>query len=256
MKNLILIWLFTLTISVPINKNSYSQDLNGFAPGEEIEFLIRFGPIVGGKAIATLESSQLNNQEVYHAKMIARSAGLADLLYRVEDIYESYFSPETGLPYLAIRNISEGDYRFYNETEFNHTENYVLSKKSGKIEVPEGILDMVTALYKIRRLDYSNYEDGDIIEITTYFDDEIFPFDIRYKGIETIKTSVGKVECIKFVPFVEPGRIFESEDDMTIWVSNDKNLLPIRVKFDLIVGSIKCDLVNYANLKYPSVILD
>jgi len=254
MKYLIQIRLLIFALVIPIS--NYSQNINGFAPGEEIEFIIKYGPIVGGRAIATLENARINNQEVYHAKMVARSAGLADLLYRVEDIYESYFSPETGLPYMAIRNISEGDYRFYNETEFFHKDNYVLSQKSGKIDVPEGILDMVTALYKIRRLNYSNYKDGDIINITTYFDDEIFPFDIRYKGIETIKTSLGNVECIKFVPFVEPGRIFESEDDMTIWVSNDKNLLPIRVKFDLLVGSIKCDLVNYSNLKYPSNILD
>ncbi len=247
---------FLIILLCIISITAKMQDLNGFKPGEYLEFSIHYGPIVGGKAIATLEQTPLNNQEEYHAKMIARSAGLADLLYNVEDIYESYFNPVTGLPSKAIRNISEGDYRFYNEIEFNREENIVLSQKSGKIEVPEGILDIVTALYKIRRLDYSNYKDGNIIKITTYFDDEIFPFDIRYKGVETIKTNLGKIECIKFVPFVEPGRIFESEDDMTIWVSNDKNLLPIRIKFDLIVGSIKCDLVSYSNLKYPLTILN
>ena len=137
--------------------------------------------------------------------------------------------------------------------KFYQEENYVLSqKKQGeKIEVPKNILDMVSLFYSIRNHDYKNFKYDQLIKIVTYFDDEIFPFDIRYRGIETIRTPLGKFECLKFVPFVEPGRIFESEDDMTIWISNDKNLIPLRIQFDLIVGSFKCDLIKYKNLKFP-----
>ena len=73
--------------------------------------------------------------------------------------------------------------------------------------------------------------------------------DIRFYGTETIKTKFGKVNCLKFSPLVEPGRIFDSPDDVTIWVSNDNNKIPIRIQFNLIIGSVKCDLVEYENLK-------
>ena len=91
-------------------------------------------------------------------------------------------------------------------------------------------------------------KNGDVIPITTFFGDEIFPFPLRYKGIETVKTKLGKHKCYRFDPVVEVGRIFESEDDMTIWISADDNMVPIRVKFDMILGSVKCDLVKYKNL--------
>jgi hypothetical protein len=54
---------------------------------------------------------------------------------------------------------------------------------------------------------------------------------------------------------VEPGRMFESEDDMQIWLSDDKNVIPIKVRFDLVVGSLRMELDEYDNLKYPIVFI-
>ncbi len=117
-------------------------------------------------------------------------------------------------------------------------------------EVPADVRDMVAVFHYIRNVDYDHMQYDEIIKINTFFDNEIFPFDMRYRGTEVIKTKGGTFRCIKLVPFVEPGRIFKSEDDMTIWLSDDRNRVPIRVKFDLTVGSIKCDLIEFSGLKY------
>ncbi len=45
---------------------------------------------------------------------------MADAIFKVVDIYESYIDPETELPVFTIRNISEGRYRKYNEVIFDH----------------------------------------------------------------------------------------------------------------------------------------
>jgi hypothetical protein len=50
---------------------------------------------------------------------------------------------------------------------------------------------------------------------------------------------------------VEKGRVFKEEEDMTLWVSDDANKVPIRVKSDLLVGSIEMDLVEHKNLVRP-----
>jgi hypothetical protein len=70
----------------------------------------------------------------------------------------------------------------------------------------------------------------------------------RFQGYETIKTSMGQVECMRFLPIVITGRVFKSQDDMTVWFSNDKNFLPVRIKFDIFVGSVYCDLIEYEGL--------
>jgi hypothetical protein len=44
-------------------------------------------------------------------------------------------------------------------------------------------------------------------------------------------------------------RVFKDEDDMTVWVTDDANRVPVRVQTDIWVGSLKVDLVNYKNLR-------
>jgi hypothetical protein len=59
------------------------------------------------------------------------------------------------------------------------------------------------------------------------------------------------VECLKLRPYVQSGRVFKEQESVTLWVSNDDNKLPIRLQADILVGSIKADLENFKNLKYP-----
>jgi hypothetical protein len=157
---------------------------------------------------------------------------------------------ETGLPIKAIRNISEGTYKYYDEILFNRKENTVISKRKGKVSISENTMDILSAFYYARNNYFKNLKQGDIISLETYFDDGLFTLQIRYKGTETIKTNLGKINCLKFSPVVEPGRIFDTPDDVTIWISNDNNFIPVRIQFDLLVGSIKADLIKYENLKH------
>jgi hypothetical protein len=92
---------------------------------------------------------------------------------------------------------------------------------------------------------------GEVIEIMTYFSNELYPLRIRFKGIETIKTKIGKVECYKFSPVTEVGRSFNGEEDMHVWISRDNNRIPVRIQFNLVVGSFTCDLQSYKNLQNP-----
>jgi hypothetical protein len=70
-------------------------------------------------------------------------------------------------------------------------------------------------------------------------------------GKEVINSKFGKIECMKFRPLVQSGRVFEEKGSVTLWVSDDKNRLPIRLQANILVGSIKADLENFKNLKHP-----
>ncbi len=222
-----------------------------YQPGEKLTYLAHFGFINAGEATFSLERTTLDSVEVYHAVAEANTIGVADKIYKVRDVYESYFDVETGLPYLAIRNIKEGNYRYYNEVKFYHEQQKVISQKSGEHEVAPTILDMVSAFYHLRNSLFNELSPGDVVVLDTFFADEIFPLKVRYNGNEKIKTKLGRFDVMRFSPVVEPGRIFDSEDDVTIWITNDKNFIPVQVRIDLIIGSIKCDLVAYEGLKYP-----
>jgi hypothetical protein len=92
---------------------------------------------------------------------------------------------------------------------------------------------------------------GDMITITTWFTDELYPIRLRYIGMDDVRTKVGKIRCYKFNPVTESGRLFKDENGATFWFSADKNYLPVKVRFDIFVGSFTVDLNSYEGLTVP-----
>ena len=88
-----------------------------------------------------------------------------------------------------------------------------------------------------------------------FFDKENYGFKLKYLGEETISTDFGNIECLKFRPYVMAGRVFKEEESLTLWVSKDKNKLPLRIKADLAVGSLRADLEAFKGLKHSFKIL-
>jgi hypothetical protein len=58
------------------------------------------------------------------------------------------------------------------------------------------------------------------------------------------------------VPVVQEGRIFEEEEDMIVWITDDKNKIPVLAQAKVLVGSIKMELVEYQNLSNPIAKID
>lgn len=223
-----------------------------FKAGENLTYQVRYGIIVAGISNLSLTEEVYQNKTVFHALTLGQTTGLADKIYGVKDIYESWFDKKTNLPYKQIRNISEGHYRKYNEVTYDRKNNTVHSKLSGIHKVPAKILDLTSTFYYIRRVDFSKVKEGDVISVNMYFSDEIFPFRLIYKGKETIRTKFGKIKCLKICPIVEVGRMFKTRDDLTIWFTDDDNCLPVLVKMDIrIVGSVILKLISFENTVHP-----
>lgn len=227
-----------------------------FRTGEWLNYRMHYGFVTGAELNARLVDTLINNKRYQHSYCYAGTVGLADMLFQVRDIYQSYFDPATNMPIKAIRNISENGYRFYNEVTFYHERDTVYSKRSKKyLRVPSGIMDLVSAFYYSRRVTFDRVKAvGDTVEFDTFFDDRIFNLKVVYRGRQTIRTELGRIDCMKFNPIVEKGRVFDTENDVSFWVSADKNYIPIRAEMKLMIGAFQCDLVGYKNLMHPLII--
>ncbi len=220
-----------------------------FQTGEELTYMAKYGFLKGAIATLKIQLEKNGYDYIYHVKATAKTAGATGKFFTVNDTYESYIEMQTGLPIKAIRNIREQNYWSYNEVLFDRKQNKVISLKSGEHKVPPNILDILSAFYYARRFLFMNIQPGEMVTITTYFEDKIYPLSIRFKKYDIIRTDFGKINCLKFVPVVEPGNVFRSEDDLEIWITNDKNYIPVKLKVDLLIGSLKCFLVDYSGLK-------
>lgn len=241
-------------VSLLIPQTGQGQDIT-YLPGERVRYVVHYGLINGGYATLELFNDTLNNKEYWHSRAIGQTTGVADAIFRLKDVYESYIDPQTDLPYFTIRNIKEGRYRRYNEVTFDHKtrsdSTIILSDRTGKHIAPPRLHDILSCFYFFRKnylTNYTSIKKGDMITIMTWFTDELYPIRLKYLGMEEVKTRIGKIKCHKFNPVTETGRLFKTEDDMSIWFSSDKNYLPVKIRFDIFVGSVTVDLIAYEGL--------
>lgn len=246
---LTLLLLLTFTGLIAQSKKAYGD-------GEWFRFRIHYGLITAGYATLEVEQKQLNGREVYHVQGEGRTTGITKLFFSVEDYYESYIDTQRDIPYRFIRKIDEGGHTKDIQIDFDHETNQALvfNKKHDKKETltfPKDAQDMVSAFYYLRnRLDVRNMKEGDVTELNMFFDKENYKFRLKFLRRETLKTKFGKVPCMVFRPYVMAGRVFKEKESLTVWVSDDENKIPVRIKASLAVGNLKADLVEFKGLKH------
>jgi len=248
--------IFITTIALVLSSAAWSQDTS-YIVGEKAYYVVKYGIITGGTSSLELTNDTLNGKEVWHSKFVAKTTGLADALFKVLDVYESFIDPETELPVMSIRNIREGRYRKYNEVTYDHTSRadsaVISSLLTGIHTTPHGIHDILSCFYYFRNhllpAD-SILKEGEITTIVTWFTDELYPIKLKYIGTDVVRTKVGKIRCYKFNPVTEVGRLFKTEEDVSFWFSADKNFLPVKVRFDIFVGAFTVEVVSYEGLLY------
>ena len=234
-----------------------------YGPGERVTFQIKYGMVGSGLATLEMKEGFYQGKPIWHAVVTGQTTGFADALYRVRDTYESYIDPETDLPVFSIRNIQEGRYRMYNEVGFDHAartdSTLVFSDLTGSHTGPKGLLDIVSCFYWFRKY-YLAVADtlvpGETFRMMTWFADELYPIVLRYMGTETVKTRKGKIRCHRFHPVTEVGRVFKTEEDMVMWFTADENFLPVKLRFDIFVGSFHVDMTSYEGLRAPLKYID
>lgn len=225
-----------------------------FVAGEEVTmkvFYSTLGMYIGaGEAKFTTTLETLNGKPVYHCVGDGKTFSFFDNFYKVRDRYESYLDTANLLPYKFVRNVNEGGYKKYNNVTFNQGAGTAVST-NGVFKVPNCIQDVVSCVYYARNINFDKYKEGDKIPFKMFLDDEVYDMYIKYMGKEKVKTRYGKFNAIKFKPLLIKGNIFDGGEKMNAWVSDDPNHLLLRIESPIAVGSVKIDMMDYKNLRYP-----
>lgn len=226
---------------------------NAFRAGEKVEYLIHYGMLDAGWATLTVEDSKykFGDREAYRIVGTGKSLGTFDWFYTVRDHYETYVDKKGMFPHRFIRNVDEGGHKIYQDYTFHPDKRAYTSTKGESYVTPAFVQDMLSSYYYARTIDYSNAKPGDIFTITTVVDDEVFPLKMKFLGKEKIKVDAGTFNCLKFAPVVQKGRVFKKEEDLSVWITDDANHLPVMAKAKIVVGSIKMELQTYQGLANP-----
>lgn len=230
------------------------QENNAFKAGEILSYRLHYGIIDAGVAVLEVKPEIMNvsGRNVYHIVGNGYSKGSFDWFFKVRDRYETFIDKDALLPWMFVRRVNEGGYIINQDYKFNHYTNKVDVGNGEKVDIPPGTQDMISAFYAARNLDFSNAKEGDVFTVNSIVDKELWPLKMRYVGKETITCDIGKFKCIKFRPIVQKGRIFKHEEDLNVWITDDKNHVPIRAEAKLLIGSVRLDITGTKNLANSS----
>lgn len=263
MKNLFLTILsvlsFTLLLANDIenlegdaSKDNFTKVKNqAFTPGEKLTYRLSYGFMDAGEAVLTVNKTdkKVRGRELWRVRGVGKTISAFEWFYKVHDVYESYVDAEGLFPWMFIRRVNEGGYKIEQDYTFYQHKKVVDNGDGKKFKVPSMVQDMISAFYYARTLDFSTAKMNQQFLVNIFLDDELYPTKIKYKGKEIVKTRKGKFRCHKFAPVVQEGRVFNTEDDLTIWITDDENKIPLVAKANIKVGSLKMHLVKWENLK-------
>lgn len=223
---------------------------NAFKPGETLVYRLSYGVFDAGEAILTVDETDklVRGRKLWRVRGIGKTISAFEWFYKVNDRYESYIDAEGVFPWIFIRRVDEGGYIINQDYTFHQHKNLVDNGEGKKFSVPDMVQDMISSFYYARTLDFSKAKKGEEFLVNIFLDDELYPTKIKYDGKEVVKIRKGKFRCHKFVPVVQEGRVFNSEEDLTVWITDDDNKIPVLAKANIKVGSLKMHLVGWEGL--------
>lgn len=237
---------------------------DSFQMGEEIEFKMSIGVFTIGKAKMKVHNTihNINYRGCYKVEMWGKTSGLIDWVSRVDDNWGAYIDTLSLVPHISYRKIKEGNYRKNELVKFDHTTNNIEVKEvdddTGKFKEPmyyasplDNVRSMISGFMYLRTIDFDSMTVGDTLTMAGFFEDMFYDLDIIYEGKGKVKTKAGRFNAIKLVPIVPDNKLFDGENSITAWISDDKNKLPLKVEADMFIGSAGIEIIKYNGVKNP-----
>ena len=250
MKTILSITLIVISLNITAQEKAYDT-------GEWLKFRIHYGWFNASYATLEVKDDIYNSKPVHHIVGQGKSTGLLHVFFKVDDNYETYIDKNSFTPYKFVRKIDEGGHTKDIEINFDQEKNTALvdnkkHKTQKTFTTKDKVHDMISAFYFLRNdIDRNTLKIGDEKLLDLFFDEQNYDFKLKFLKRETIKTKFGKIKCLKFRPYVQAGRVFKEEESLTFWVSDDSNMLPVKIQADLAVGSLEADLEAFKGLKHP-----
>ena len=228
-----------------------------FIPGEFLKYRVYYDSWMTANITAgygTMEIDPLlittNGRETYHITVTGNSVGLFSLFFKVRDRFETFVDTQGMMPLKFLRKTREGGYKRDDEVTFDHVRKTAVSKRAKK-EITPYVQDIVSAFYYVRTWDFDTAEVNDAYYLDFFLDDSLYHSEIIFEGRGWVETEFGNIYCMKFKPKVAVGEIFQEPYPMELWVSDDRNKIPVMMRSAVFIGSVKIELVEYNGLRYP-----
>ena len=258
-KGLMLFWaVFALLVS-SVAVRAQKAELP-YVDGESLTYVVTYRWAAINTDVGEAVTNLSYSDGMFHSVITGKTYKFYDIIFKVREHFESKFYEDPIRPHYFYRNTLEGKYRIKNTFHFDKDTNLIRAtiQKYDRPPVDSlltgsgSTMDIPSLFYKVRTIDFDSIPTGVQQPISFAIDDDVYNFYYIYKGKEVKKVKgLGTFNTLKFAVRLVAGSVFTGKDDMTVWVTDDQNKVPVLFESPILVGKVQGRLVSFKNLKAP-----
>ena len=256
-------FLFTillLTAAAPLAAQLYH-------PGEELYYRVSYkAKMFPNTEMGTVEvrtsEDRSNGKTFYKVVGIGRTLPTYRWFYNLEDIYTVWIDTASMRPVRFVSDLHEGDYTFQSQYTYNWPDSTVHTRWQSRkrpfqekdIPLTSESMDAISLFFNLRTAEAEDFDTREPGTLQMVLQDTIKILHYRYLGRENKKIrNVGKFKALKFECQLgtTEGYSFTDGTIFTLWISDDRNKIPLYIESPVKVGSIQAYISKYKGLKYP-----
>lgn len=244
-----------------LKKDFRKVSQNAFGLGERLEYEISYGFLTAGYVVFEIAPNfvVMNGRNCYDITATLNSAPSFEWVYKLQDKYKCFLDADGLFPWRFEQSIKEGDYTkefsviFDNEKNIARTTNVTKGEKKpdGEFNIKPYSLDIISAFYFARTMNVQNMNKGETIVLNSFYDDKNYDLKVKILDKESVDVPAGDFRTIIVQPLAEEDALIKKAENIAVWISQDERKIPVLVKLDIIVGSVKAELISYKNLSGP-----
>ena len=246
---------------------SVAEEDLAYQAGEHLKFTMHYewGVIDSdvGWATVDLDSLRFNGEDAFLCSVYGQTTRLFDLFFKVREDFRSWFTRDGLRPLKFTRDTREGHYiarntyaYMWNGADGNSILADVYTSSSGQrhVELPlnECTYDLPALFFLARNMDFDKVEPDVRYPMTFAIDDDVYNvyFILRVREKKKVK-GLGTVNTIRFSAKLLAGNVFTGDEDLTVWISDDENRIPVLFEAPILVGTASGRLKEWSGLKHP-----
>lgn len=208
-----------------------------FAVGEKLIYAVRVASVGRGTAVAEIRNEDtVRGRRVYHS--VFRITGSL-LFFKVNDLYESWFDPNTLVSLRYHQDIDQGPYERDRKFEIFPERGVYVENDKPETPTVERPLDDGAFLYFLRTIPL---EVGKTYTFNRYFKPDRNPVRVTVVRRERIRVPAGEFDAIVLQPKIKSKGIFAEAANAEVWLAEGDGRMMLQMKTRLPFGSVQFQL--------------
>lgn len=238
-----------------------------YHPGEELHYRVSYrARLFPNTEVATVviktDHEAIDERQHYRVRGHGKTLPTYRLFFPLDDLYTIHVDTATLRTRRFASDIHEGDYTFRSHYDYDWEQLKVSTWSQSRQRTPheftlaltERSMDPISLFFNMRTADSELFDTGEELRLEMVLEDTVRHLRLRYLGREVKKIrSMGKFRTLKFACQLgtSEGYSITDGDEFYIWISDDRNRIPLWLESPIRIGSIQAYIVDLKGLKYP-----